>query len=43
MALLGEWGDKVWDIGKDFGTIGAARSGLVVEVTTYRTETSTLR
>ncbi|MCI7305954.1 MAG: CCA tRNA nucleotidyltransferase [Trueperella sp.] len=39
MALLREWGDKVWDIGKDFGTIGAARSGLVVEVTTYRTET----
>ncbi|WP_143230156.1 CCA tRNA nucleotidyltransferase [Boudabousia marimammalium] len=35
--LLGQWG-KVWDIGKEFGTIGAARGDLVVEVTTYRTE-----
>lgn len=38
LELLNEWGDAVWDIGKDFGTIGAARDGLVVEVTTYRTE-----
>lgn len=36
--LLDEWGDATWDIGKEFGTIGAARDGLVVEVTTYRTE-----
>nr|WP_307683374.1 CCA tRNA nucleotidyltransferase [Trueperella bonasi] len=36
--LLNQWGDSTWDIGKDFGTIGAARDGLVVEVTTYRTE-----
>lgn len=36
--LLDEWGDAVWDIGKKYGTIGAARDGLVVEVTTYRTE-----
>ncbi|MFP7696996.1 CCA tRNA nucleotidyltransferase [Trueperella sp. LYQ143] len=36
--LLDEWGDTTWDIGKEFGTIGAARSGLVVEVTTYRSE-----
>ncbi|VEI13333.1 CCA-adding enzyme [Trueperella bialowiezensis] len=40
-ALLDEWGDSVWDIGKKFGTIGAARDGLVVEVTTYRTESYT--
>ncbi|AHU89836.1 RNA nucleotidyltransferase [Trueperella pyogenes] len=39
MALLHEWGDTVWDIGKEFGTIGAACSGIVVEVTTYRTDT----
>lgn len=36
--LLAKWGDSSWDIGKEFGTIGAARDGLVVEVTTYRTE-----
>ncbi|MBV7363150.1 CCA tRNA nucleotidyltransferase [Actinomycetaceae bacterium TAE3-ERU4] len=35
--LLNTWG-KTWDVGKEFGTIGAARGQLVVEVTTYRTE-----
>lgn len=43
-AILARWGDAHWDIGKEFGTIGAkrfARAGaeeLVVEVTTYRTD-----
>ncbi|MGF0114754.1 CCA tRNA nucleotidyltransferase [Promicromonospora sp. Marseille-Q5078] len=46
-ALLARWGDAHWDIGKEFGTIGArrfARNGshgsddVVVEVTTYRTD-----
>ena len=47
-ALLAAWGDAHWDIGKEFGTIGAKRFGpkgsprgtgdLVVEVTTYRTD-----
>jgi poly(A) polymerase len=48
--LLARWGDAHWDIGKEFGTIGAKRFGrrrpsgaaelddLVVEVTTYRTD-----
>ncbi|QJC22601.1 CCA tRNA nucleotidyltransferase [Arcanobacterium buesumense] len=36
--LLASWGGAHWDIGRDFGTIGASRDGLVVEVTTYRTE-----
>lgn len=36
--LLNMWGDAVWDIGKKFGTISATRDGLVVEVTTYRSE-----
>ncbi|WP_170299685.1 CCA tRNA nucleotidyltransferase [Boudabousia tangfeifanii] len=35
--LLRQWGN-VWDVGRDFGTIGAARGDLVVEITTYRTE-----
>jgi len=43
-ALLAKWGDAHWDIGKEFGTIGArrfARDGsddVVVEVTTYRSD-----
>lgn len=36
--LLQQWSKAVWDIGRDFGTIGAARDELVVEITTYRTE-----
>ncbi|WP_026459575.1 CCA tRNA nucleotidyltransferase [Schaalia vaccimaxillae] len=36
--LLDQWGHAVWDIGKEFGTIGARRGDLVVEVTTYRTD-----
>jgi poly(A) polymerase len=42
--LLAAWGDAHWDIGKEFGTIGAkkfSRGGapeVVVEVTTYRTD-----
>ena len=47
IALLSAWGDAHWDIGKEFGTIGAkrfARAGrgsgaeIVVEVTTYRAD-----
>ncbi|WP_459644562.1 CCA tRNA nucleotidyltransferase [Kineococcus sp. NUM-3379] len=41
-ALLARWGDAHWEIGRDFGTIGARKrlGGLdvVVEVTTYRSE-----
>lgn len=42
--LLAAWGDAHWDIGKEFGTIGAKRFArgaaeeIVVEVTTYRTD-----
>ncbi|WP_066583322.1 CCA tRNA nucleotidyltransferase [Cellulomonas timonensis] len=44
-ALLARWGDAHWDIGREFGTIGARRHArrtggedVVVEVTTYRTD-----
>ncbi|WP_456825061.1 CCA tRNA nucleotidyltransferase [Cellulomonas sp. P5_E12] len=46
-AILARWGDAHWDIGKEFGTIGARRfagrrsslaEDVVVEVTTYRTD-----
>ena len=36
--ILRRWGHAHWDIGKEFGTIGARRGDVVVEVTTYRTE-----
>jgi poly(A) polymerase len=36
--LLRGWGDAFWEVGKEFGTIGARRGGVVVEVTTYRSE-----
>lgn len=38
IRLLNIWADAVWDIGKKFGTIGAEKNGLKVEVTTYRSE-----
>ncbi|WP_425465825.1 CCA tRNA nucleotidyltransferase [Nocardioides rubriscoriae] len=36
--LLKGWGDALWDMGRDFGTIGARKGEWVVEVTTYRSE-----
>ena len=36
--LLAGWGDAHWDIGKEFGTIGARRGDVTVEVTTYRAD-----
>jgi poly(A) polymerase len=38
VALLKAWGDTHWEIGRDFGTIGARKKDVVVEVTTYRSE-----
>lgn len=38
--ILRRWtgGGAIWDMGRQFGTLGAAREGLRVEITTYRTE-----
>ncbi len=36
--LLARWGNATWDMGRDFGTIGARRGARVVEVTTYRAD-----
>ncbi len=36
--LLKKWGEATWDMGRDFGTIGARRGQWIVEVTTYRSE-----
>ena len=43
-AILAAWGHAHWDIGREFGTIGAMRHGTegapdtVVEITTYRSD-----
>jgi poly(A) polymerase len=39
LRLLSRWADAHWDIGRDFGTIGARKGDVVVEVTTYRSDT----
>lgn len=36
--ILSAWGDACWDVGREFGTIGARKGDTVVEVTTYRSE-----
>ncbi|MGL5865899.1 MAG: CCA tRNA nucleotidyltransferase [Dermatophilaceae bacterium] len=37
-ALLAAWGSATWDMGREFGTIGARQGDTVVEVTTYRAD-----
>ena len=36
--LVAPWADTGWSIGKAYGTIGARRGDLLVEITTYRSE-----
>ncbi len=36
--ILGPWGDALWDMGREFGTIGCRKGDWVVEVTTYRSD-----
>ncbi|GAA5159909.1 CCA tRNA nucleotidyltransferase [Ornithinimicrobium tianjinense] len=36
--VLEAWADTTWDVGRAFGTIGARRGDVVVEVTTYRAD-----
>ena len=38
VAILEKWGDTIWTQGAKFGTIGAQKNGVVVEVTTHRSE-----
>lgn len=38
LAILTATGATTWDIGKEFGTIGASYQGITVEVTTYRSD-----
>ncbi|NUT95818.1 MAG: CCA tRNA nucleotidyltransferase, partial [Saccharothrix sp.] len=37
--LLSGWAEAVWDTGIAFGTVGAAKRGLTLEITTFRADT----
>ncbi|GAA1171737.1 CCA tRNA nucleotidyltransferase [Ornithinimicrobium humiphilum] len=36
--VLAGWADTTWDVGRAFGTIGARRGEVTVEITTYRAD-----
>jgi poly(A) polymerase len=36
--LVSGWADAVWDMGRDFGTIGCRKGGWTIEITTYRSD-----
>src|SRR5215468_11084832 len=38
LAVLKGWAASIWETGREFGTIGASRHGLRLEITTYRAE-----
>jgi poly(A) polymerase len=38
LDIIKSWAEAVWTTGIDFGTVGLARSGLRIEITTYRAE-----
>ncbi len=37
-TLMKRWTSATWDMGRQFGTIGGQRAGLVVEITTFRAD-----
>ena len=37
-ALLKGWADQAWEVGIAFGTVGARKDGIDIEITTYRSE-----
>jgi poly(A) polymerase len=37
-AILQGWAEAVWDVGAAFGTVGGARGGYKLEITTYRAD-----
>jgi poly(A) polymerase len=38
LEITGEWADKTWTVGIDFGTVGLRKGEVVFEITTYRSE-----
>jgi len=37
-AVVAGWADAVWDVGREFGTIGVRKGDEQIEITTYRTD-----
>jgi poly(A) polymerase len=37
-AILKGWAEAIWDVGAAFGTVGGARAGYKLEITTYRAD-----
>ena len=38
LPMLRSWADAVWDVGIKFGTVGARKGDVLIEITTYRAE-----
>ncbi len=38
LTVLAGWADAIWETGREFGTIGAQRRGLRLEITTFRAD-----
>lgn len=38
LAVIKGWAEATWETGREFGTIGAQKAGLRLEITTYRAE-----
>nr|MDT0663110.1 CCA tRNA nucleotidyltransferase [Micromonospora sp. DSM 115978] len=38
LKVLAGWAEAIWETGREFGTIGAQRGGLRLEITTFRAE-----
>jgi poly(A) polymerase len=38
LALLAGWAEAVWETGIAFGTVGARRDGVIMEITTFRAD-----
>ncbi|KAA1395708.1 CCA tRNA nucleotidyltransferase [Aeromicrobium ginsengisoli] len=36
--IVGSWADAMWDVGREFGTIGLRKGGHDLEITTYRSD-----
>src|SRR3954452_24776081 len=38
LAVVQGWADAIWETGREFGTIGLQKTGLRLEITTFRAE-----
>jgi poly(A) polymerase len=38
LRIVGPWADKTWTVGIEFGTVGVRKGAVILEITTYRSE-----